>query len=66
MIFSLSSTALITPFKDDKLDFEVLDRLIDMQLKAGVDALIINGTTGEPTTMTHAERTAVLKFAIKK
>lgn len=65
-IFTGVGTALITPFKDDKLDSEALDRLIDMQLKAGVDALIINGTTGEPTTMTHAERTAVLKFAIKK
>ena len=37
-IFTGVGTALITPFKDDKLDFEALDRLIDMQLKAGVDA----------------------------
>lgn len=65
-IFQGAGTALITPLKDDKIDFEALERLLDMQLEAGINALIINGTTGEPTTMTHAERTAVAKFAIEK
>ena len=65
-IFKGAATALITPFKDDKVDFEALERLIDMQLEGGIDALVINGTTGEPTTMSHAERTAVAKFAINK
>ncbi len=65
-LFTGAGTALITPLKDDKIDFESLDRLIDIQLDAGINALIINGTTGEPTTMTHAERTAVAKFAIQK
>lgn len=63
-LFQGAATALITPFKDDKLDFEALAGLLDMQLEAGIDGLVINGTTGEPTTMTHSERTAVAKFAI--
>ncbi len=65
-IFKGSGTALITPFVNDKVDFESLERLLDSQIAGGIDALIINGTTGEPTTMTHDERTAVAKFAIAK
>lgn len=65
-IFKGTATALITPFKDDKVDFASLDRLLDDQLANGVNALVINGTTGEPTTMTHDERTAVAKFALEK
>ncbi len=65
-IFKGTATALITPFVNDKVDFESLDRLLDDQLNNGIDALVVNGTTGEPTTMTHDERTAVAKFALKK
>ena len=65
-IFKGTATALITPFVDDKVDFLSLGRLIDYQLDNGVNALVINGTTGEPTTMTHDERTAVAKFAISR
>lgn len=65
-IFKGTATAMITPFVDDKVDFESLDKLLDNQLNNGVNALIVNGTTGEPTTMTHSERTAVAKFSIAK
>lgn len=65
-LFKGAATALITPLKDDNIDFDSLDKLIDLQLNAGINALIINGTTGEPNTMTHSERTAVAKFAIQK
>lgn len=65
-IFKGTATALITPFINDRVDFDSLDRLIDDQLKNGINALLINGTTGEPTTMTHDERTAVAQFALKK
>lgn len=65
-LFKGAATALITPLNNDKIDFDALERLLDMQLDAGINALIINGTTGEPTTMTHAERTAVAKFSIQK
>lgn len=65
-LFKGTATALITPFKEDKVDFTSLERLLDDQLSNGVNALVVNGTTGEPTTMTHDERTAVAEFAIKK
>lgn len=65
-LFKGAGTALITPFKGDKVDFKALENLLEMQINEGINALIINGTTGEPTTMTHSERTAVAKFCIDK
>ncbi len=65
-IFNGSGTALITPFQNDKVDFAALKKLVRFQLDNGTNALIINGTTGEPTTMTHFERTAVATTVIKE
>ena len=64
-IFKGAATALVTPFIDDKVDFKSLETLFDRQLENGIDALVINGTTGEPTTMTHFERTAVAGAVIE-
>ncbi len=64
-IFKGAATALVTPFIDDKVDFKSLETLVDKQLEGHIDALIINGTTGEPTTMTHFERTAVAGAVIE-
>lgn len=64
-IFKGAATALVTPFIDDKVDFKALETLVDKQLEGNIDALIVNGTTGEPTTMTHFERTAVAGAVIE-
>lgn len=66
MLFKGVATALITPFQNDKVDFAALEHLVDTQLRGNVSALVINGTTGEPTTMTHGERTAVAGSVIKQ
>lgn len=66
MIFKGTATALITPFTRDGVDFESLDRILDDQLAGGVDAVVVLGTTGEPATMTMAEKRAVIEFAAKK
>lgn len=66
MIFKGTATALITPFTRDGVDFESLDRILDDQLAGGVDAVVVLGTTGEPATMTMAEKRAVIEFAVKK
>lgn len=66
MIFKGTATALITPFARDGVDFESLDRILDDQLAGGVDAVVVLGTTGEPATMTMAEKRAVIEFAVKK
>lgn len=65
-IFRGVATALITPFVNDNVDYESLEKLVDYQLENGISALVVNGTTGEPTTMTHKERTSVAQAVIKQ
>lgn len=65
-LFTGCGTALITPFKDGKVDVDTLRRLIDMQLENGIDALVANGTTGEPATMNDEEWVLVLKTVLEQ
>lgn len=63
-LFTGCGTALITPFKNGEIDLPALHQLIDFQLDNGIDALVANGTTGEPATMTDAEWSLVLKTVV--
>ena len=63
-IFTGAATALITPMTNDGIDFAAFGRLIDWQIEAGTDALVIAGTTGEGSTLSDAEHRAVLSFAV--
>ena len=65
-IFRGSGVAIVTPFTQDGVDFSAFEKLIEFQIENGTDALIVCGTTGEPPTMTGAEKTAVIDFAIKQ
>lgn len=65
-LFTGCAAALITPFADDKVDFEALGRLIDWQISGGTDALVVCGTTGEPPVLTQAEKDSVLEFALQR
>ena len=62
-VFKGSCVALITPFKNEKVDFESLGKLIDYQIENKTDAILILGTTGEPATMTVEEKHSVIEFA---
>ena len=62
-VFRGVGTALVTPFKDGKIDFTVLGRLIDRQIEAGIDALVIGGTTGEAATLDDTERYELFEYA---
>ena len=54
-------TALITPFKNDlSVDFEKINELIDRQLEANIEGLIILGTTGESQTLTMSEKFEII------
>ena len=59
-------TALVTPFRGNRVDFDALEGLIDWQLEEGADALVILGTTGEPSTVTDAERPAIIECAVAR
>lgn len=67
LLFRGTGTALSTPFHPDgSVDYESLERLIDSQLNAGIEALIPCGSTGESATMTHEEKLAVIRFTIER
>ena len=52
--------ALITPFKEDtSVDYDALGKLVEFQIKNGVDYLVVLGTTGEPATLTIEEQEKV-------
>lgn len=56
VIFEGVGTALATPFLQNEIDYPALFRMIDLQIEAGVQALIVGGTTGEAATLEDAER----------
>lgn len=66
-IFRGAGVALVTPFKEDEsINFEALEKLIEMQIEGHTDAIIVCGTTGEPATMTEEEKNACIDFVVKK
>jgi 4-hydroxy-tetrahydrodipicolinate synthase len=58
-------TALVTPFRHGKVDFEGLGRLVDWQIEQGVDGIVAVGTTGESATLDVEEHVAVIGAAVK-
>ena len=66
VIFKGAATALITPFSNGEIDYKALSSLIDYQITAGIDALVIGGTTAEVATLSDAERYRLYSFAKEK
>jgi 4-hydroxy-tetrahydrodipicolinate synthase len=58
-------TALVTPFRDGKVDFEGLAKLVDWQIQNGVDGIVSVGTTGESATLDVDEHVAVIAATVK-
>lgn len=63
ILFSGCATALLTPFKGGKIDYQALEALIEAQIAAGIGALVIGGTTGEAATLSDRERYTLFEFA---
>ncbi|MDX9754251.1 MAG: 4-hydroxy-tetrahydrodipicolinate synthase [bacterium] len=61
-MFEGSAVALITPFRDDKIDFKALEQLIDFHCKAETECVLVCGTTGESATLSHEEHKALIRF----
>lgn len=64
-MFSGSMVALVTPFKDGKVDYVALQELVDWHIKSGTDALVPCGTTGESPTLSHEEHRSVIRSVIE-
>ena len=64
-IFTGAATAIITPFKNNEIDYAEFARLIDWQISEGIDAIVVCGTTGEASTLTDEEHRAAIKFAVE-
>ena len=65
-MFKGSNVALVTPFKDNKLDAETYIKLINFHLENGTDGLVPAGTTGESPTLTHKEHEKVIELCINE
>ena len=65
-MFKGSNVALVTPFKDNKLDEESYIKLINFHLKNGTNGLVPAGTTGESPTLSHDEHEKVIELCINE
>ena len=66
-IFKGAGVAIITPMHEDgSVNYEKLEEILEFQIANSTDAVIICGTTGESSTMTHGEHLKTIKFAVDK
>ena len=64
-IFTGAGVALVTPFKEDlSVDYDQLEKIIDFQIDNGTDSIVICGTSGEASTMSHDEQIEVVSACV--
>lgn len=62
-IFTGAGVAIVTPFKEDlSVNYDKFAQLIDFQMEQGTDSIIVCGTTGEASTLTHEEHVECIRF----
>ena len=55
------------PFQENgAVDFDALSHMLEFQIENGTDAILVCGTTGEPSTMTREEQKSVIDFSVKR
>lgn len=65
-LFRGSGVALVTPFKNNKVNYDKLEEMLEWHIKHQTDAIVICGTTGESTTLNDEETKEVIKFTVEK
>ncbi len=66
-VFKGAGVAIVTPFtQNHEVDYNKLGELIEFQIAAGTDSIIICGTTGEASTLTHEEHLECIRFTVEK
>ena len=64
-VFTGLCTALVTPFRGDGVNYEMLEALIERQIRSGADAIVLAGTTGESPTLTDAEKLEIFRIGVQ-
>ena len=64
-MFKGSITALVTPFKDNKLDVISFEKFIEFQILNGTNGIVPGGTTGESPTISHDEHKKIIEISVK-
>ena len=65
-VFTGSCVALAPPFAHNGVNYDSLKNLIEFQISQGTDAILVCGTTGEPSTMTKDEKSSVIRFSVEQ
>lgn len=65
-MFEGTFTALVTPFKNEEIDYQSLGSLIELQISAGVQGIVPCGSTGESATLSHHEHERLIAFTVEK
>jgi len=65
-MFKGSIVAIVTPFRDGRVDEQALGELIDWHVECGTDAIVPCGTTGESATLNYEEHNRVIEFTVQK
>lgn len=66
-VFTGAGVAIVTPFKENgEVNYEKFAELVEFQIENGTDAIIVCGTTGEASTLTHEEHLEVIRFCAEK
>lgn len=64
-LFKGSGVAIVTPFTNEGVDYEKLEKLLNWHVEKGTDAIIICGTTGEAATMSESEKLETIEHTVK-
>ena len=65
-IFTGAATAIVTPFKRGKIDYDSFGKIIEDQIANKIDAIVVAGTTGEAATLTHEEHCDCMRYVVEK
>ena len=66
-VFTGAGVAIVTPFRDNgEVDYEKFAEMVEYQIENGTDAIIVCGTTGESSTLTHEEHLDVIRYCEEK
>ncbi len=65
-VFTGAAVAIITPFKDGKIDYDTFGRIIEHQIENKTDAIVVCGTTGEASTLSDEEHVEEIAFTVEK